>query len=170
MNLKSKSCCVFGHRRIEGKAELKLKLTEIIEKLITCENVDTFYLGSKSDFDTLCRELLCEFKEKYSHIKRIYIRAEYPHISDSYKEYLLKSCDKTYFPLKIRNAGRAVYVKRNFEMIDKSDFCIVYYEEEYLPPPKKISKRDLSVTHTKSGTKIAYDYAVKKKRTIINLA
>ena len=45
-----------------------------------------------------------------------------------------------------------------FEMIDKSNYCVFYYNANYTP----LKKRN-------SGTKIAYDYAVKKKKIIINL-
>ena len=68
----------------------------------------------------------------------------------------------------MENAGRASYVERNQEMINKSDFCIVYYDENYAPPKRKNSRRDLTDYQPKSGTKIAYDYAVKKKKIIIN--
>ena len=143
---------------------------EIFENLIVFENVDTFYVGSKSEFDELCREVLAVKKEKYPHVKRIYVRAEYPDISDDYQKYLLKSCDATYFPEKARNSGKAVYVERNLEMIDKSDICVVYFKDDYLPPRRRNSRRDLFDYQPKSGTAIAYNYAVQKKRMIINLA
>ena len=61
------------------------------------------------------------------------------------------------------------YVERNQEMIDNSDFCIVYYRTEYKPPIKRNSIRHLADYQPKSGTKIAYDYAKKKRKTIISL-
>ena len=67
------------------------------------------------------------------------------------------------------DAGRAAYVERNYEMIDKSDYCVVYYDENYLPSERKKSKKDLFSYQPKSGTKIAYEYAVKKKKKIINV-
>ena len=76
------TCCFFGHRTINETEELKSKLNEIIEKLIVDEKVDTFLFGSKSRFNSLCLELVTELKEKYPHIKRIYVRAEYPYISE----------------------------------------------------------------------------------------
>ena len=170
METEKKTCCVFGHRKIAGEEELKVKLTEIIENLIINENVDTFYVGSRSDFDSLCREVLSEQKEKHSHIKRIYVRAEYADINEDYENYLLESCEATYFPEKARNAGKAVYAERNYEMINKSDICIVYFKDGYLPPRRKNGRRDLTDYQPKSGTGIAYKYAVQKKRTIINLA
>ena len=155
--MKTNTCCFFGHRTINETEELKLQLSEIIEKLIVEENVDTFLFGSKSRFNSLCLELVTEIKEKYPHIKRVYVRAEYPHISKQYKNYLLKNYEDTYYPEKLLNSGKASYVERNYEMIDNSQFCIVYYNEKCAP------------TARKSGTKIALDYAVKKCKKIINV-
>ena len=117
MNKELYTCCFFGHRTINETEELKSKLIEIIEKLIVDEKVDTFLFGSKSRFNSLCLELVTEIKEKYPHIKRIYVRAEYPYISEHYKNYLLESYEDTYYPEKILNSGRATYVERNYEMI-----------------------------------------------------
>ena len=155
--MKEKTCCFFGHRKINETEELKLKLIEIIEKLIVDEKVDTFLFGSKSRFNSLCLELVTEMKEKFPHIKRIYVRAEYPDINEHYKSYLLESYEDTYYPEKILNSGRAAYVERNYEMIDKSHFCIVYYDEPNAP------------TTRKSGTKTALDYAIKKEKQITSL-
>lgn len=152
-----RTCCFIGHRTINETEELKAKLRYIIEKLIVNENVDTFLFGSKSRFNSLCLETVTQIKEKYLHIKRIYVRAEYQNIDDSYKAYLLKYYEDTYYPEKIIGAGKASYVKRNYEMIDKSYFCIFYYDEQNAP------------TTRKSGTKIALDYAVKKKKITIDM-
>ena len=69
----------------------------------------------------------------------------------------------------MEKAGKASYVERNQEMINQSDYCIVYYDDNYLPPRRKNSRRDLTDYQPKSGTAIAYDYAVKKKKKIINV-
>ena len=151
----NKSCCFFGHRKINESRELREKIKNAVEGLIVEEKVDTFLFGSKSQFDKLCLEIVTELKEKYPCIKRIYLRAEFPYIDDSYLAYLLKSYDETYYPEKLLGAGRAVYVERNCQMIDNSKFCIVYYDESYNPKTRK------------SGTKIALDYATKKGRSII---
>ena len=152
--MKDKTCCFFGHRKINETEELKSKLIEIIEKLIVDENVNTFLFGSKSRFNSLCLEVVTDIKEKYPHIKRIYVRAEYPYISEYYKNYLLESYEDTYYPEHIIGSGRAAYVERNYEMVNKSQFCIVYYDELNAP------------TTRKSGTKIALDYAIKQGRQI----
>ena len=92
------TCCFIGHRTINETEDLKSKLNEIIEKLIVDENVDTFLFGSKSRFNSLCLELVTELKEKYPHIKRVYVRAEYLYISERCKNYLLKNYEDTYYP------------------------------------------------------------------------
>lgn len=137
--------------------------------MITRKNTDTFLFGSKSNFDSICLEIVSELKEKYPHIKRIYVRAEFPNIDDDYKKYLLQYYEDTYYPEKILNAGRAVYIKRNFEMIDKSEFCIIYYDVGYSPSKRKTAGSNLDTCRLKSGTKAAYDYAVKKKKEVINM-
>ncbi len=154
MENKTKSCSFIGHRKIEDKESIKIKLAEIVERLIS-ENVDTFIVGSRSDFNALSREVLDKKKVKYPHIKRIYVRAEYPDINEDYENYLLERCEETYFPEKIRNAGKSIYIERNCIMIDNADICAIYLNKDY--PPK-------------SGTGMAYEYALDKKREIINLA
>ncbi len=155
--MERKTCCFFGHRTIKETEELKLKLIKIIENLIVNENIDTFLFGSKSRFNSLCLELVTEIKEKYPHIRRIYVRAEYPFISEQYKNYLLENYEDTYYPKKILNSGRASYVERNYEMIDNSLFCIAYYDEKSAP------------TTRKSGAKIALTYAIKQQKKIIQV-
>lgn len=151
-------CSFFGHRKIDITNGLKEKLYTALKRLIIENNVDTFLFGSKSEFDDLCYQIVSNLKTEFPHIKRIYIRSAFPHIDNSYLAYLLKHYEETYFPDHILKAGRASYVKRNYEMIDKSYFCIVYFDESYVPHSNK-----------KSGTKIAYEYAVKKKKEIINV-
>lgn len=117
------------------------------------EKINTFLFGSKSQFNDFCLEIVTKLKQKYPHIKRIYVRAEYPYISEHYKNYLLQSYEETYYPEKIIGSGKAVYIMRNYEMINNSRFCLVYYDERNAPKGAK------------SGTKIALDYAIKKRKT-----
>ena len=149
------TCCFLGHRKINETEKLKSKLIKEIEKLIVENLVDTFLFGSKSRFNSLCQEIVTDIKEKYPHIKRVYVRAEYPNISEQYRNYLLKSYEETYYPETILNSGKAAYVERNCEMIDKSEYCIVYYDEQS------------ATTTRKSGTKIALEYAKKKGKKLL---
>ena len=150
MKNKECTCCFFGHRKIDFTDELINRLKDIIEDLIIDKKIDTFLFGSKSAFDELCLKIVTELKNKYSYIKRIYVRAEFPYIDEKYESYLMTKYDETYYPERLLNAGRAVYVERNYEMVDNSNYCVCYYDEAYKP------------SNRNSGTKIAYDYAVKK--------
>ena len=164
-----KACCFFGHRKIDKTPELIDRLTKEIEVLITEKDVGIFYFGSKSQFDDLWHKVVTELKEKYPHIKRVYVRSAYQHIPVWYEDSLLQHYEDTYFPEHIEKAGRASYVERNQEMINKSDFCVVYYDENYLPPRRKNSRRDLTDYQPKSGTKVALDYAIKNGICINNV-
>ena len=94
----------FGHRKILGADILRERLYKIIEELIVCNGVENFLFGSKSDFDSLCLSVVTDLKEKYPHIKRVYVREEYPYINDTYKKYLLKKYECTYFSKRAVNA------------------------------------------------------------------
>ena len=148
-------CCFFGHRKVELTTELKSKLYIVIENLILKENIDTFLFGSKSQFDSLCHTVVSELTTIHPHIKRVLVRSHFPDISDMYEAYLLEKYEETYFPEKISNAGKAAYVERNCEMINKSRFCIIYFDKNY--------------STQKSGTRLAYEYSLKKNKIIINL-
>ena len=149
-----RTCCFLGHREITETKELKEQIFYILKNLIQDKNVDTFLFGSKSSFNSLCHTLVTNLKEQYPHIKRIYVRAEFPVINNSYKQYLLERYEDTYYPENIKGAGKAVYIKRNYEMIQNSQYCIFYYDEGY------------TITGRKSGTKIAFDYARKHHKEI----
>ena len=151
------TCCFIGHRKIYEDEVLISDLYETVEKLIVEEKVDTFLFGSKSRFNTICLEVVTKIKEKYPHIKRVYVRAEYPYINEDYKKFILENYEDTYYPEKICGAGSAVYVERNYEMINNSHFCVIYYNKDIAPKSRK------------SGTKIAFEYATKLGRQIINV-
>ncbi len=161
--MRGKTCCFIGHRKIRQTHELEETLLKTVEALISEEGFDTFLFGSKSEFNSLCYEIVTGLKEKYPHIRRIYVRAEFPYIDSSYHAYLLERYEDTYFPPNMVAAGKAVYVERNCQMINKSQVCILYYSPNYTLPMQKTSRV------LNSGTKIAYDHGVKKKKRIINI-
>ncbi len=161
--------CFIGHRTIEKTEKLKFLLRETIVTLIN-KGVTTFLFGSMSAFNNLSWEVVTELKETYSFIKRIYVRAVYPSVDKLYEEYLLQYYEETYFPLKLEKAGKYSYIERNYEMIDNSTYCVFYYNENYVPPFKRETKSNsLCPIRRNSGTKIAYKYAQKKEKKIINL-
>ncbi len=150
--MNKQTCCFIGHRKIIKTETLVKNLYSLIENLITQKQVDTFLFGSKSQFNDLCLEIVSDLKAKYPFIKRVYVRAEYEEIDDIYLRYLRESYEDTYYPDTVKGAGRAVYLKRNFEMINRSEFCVFYYRDDYSPQGRK------------SGTKEALIYAFKMNK------
>lgn len=152
-----KTCCFIGHRKISVDNRFYCALTSEILNLIN-QGITTFYFGSKSDFNDICLKIVTKFKQDYPNLTRIFVRAEYEYIDKDYENYLLKRYDSTYFSQLAHNAGRLVYIKRNQELIDNSDVCIFYFDKNY------------KISHNRSsGTEIAYNYANRKKKRIINI-
>ena len=54
-------------------------------------------------------------------------------------------------------------------MINDSDYCIFYYDENYRPKMRTYSKQSVLNYQPNSGTAIAYNYAKQKHKKIINL-
>ena len=168
-----KTACFFGHRKIDITDELKTTLYKEIECLIVDDKIETFLFGSKSEFDNICYKVVSDLKNKYPYIQRVYVRAEFEYIdgegSRAYREGLMELYEHTYYPESVSGTGKAVYVKRNEYMVDNSSICVVYYDENYMPPRRKQSRRDLTDYQPKSGTGVAYKYAEQKKRKIVNI-
>lgn len=158
-----------GHRKLHFDNSFRKQLKELLLSLIDDKNADTFLFGSRSDFNNLCLEIVTEIQKERSNIKRVYVRAEYPYINKDYEDYLLESYDATYIPENVVEAGKAAYVERNFHMIDKADLCVFYYDENYKPPLKPATRGRITREQPKSGTKVAYEYAIRQQKEIINL-
>ncbi len=145
-----------GHRKIKQAETLRVRLADVVTELIE-KGADTFLFGSRGDFNSLCYEIVSQLKEKFPHIRRIYVRAEYDY-NEKYTKYFLTSYEETFFPDKVRGAGRLSYVIRNQIIVDMCDVLVTYCDMEYKPS-----------TGTKSGTIQATLYAQQKKKQIINL-
>lgn len=159
-----------GHRKIQNCERLTEQIKRTVLNLIDEKQVDTFLFGSRSDFNSLCLEVVTELQKERPQIRRVYVRAEYPYISKDYEDYLLGSYDATYIPENVVDAGKAAYVERNYHMIDKADLCIFYYDENYKPPLKPATRGRITRDQPKSGTKVAYEYAIRQQKEIINLS
>ncbi len=173
-----KKCCFIGHRTIEQSDELLNMLHTTIRRLIIEEGVQYFLFGSRSAFDDLCHGIVTELQKEYPHLVRVaYTRRSEYAVKAEEKEQMerswssllkrdvkLKDYDAEVQSERVYSAGKASYVERNREMIDASDFCIFYYDENYAPPQRKRANRDLSTYQPKSGTRLAYEYAVQKSK------
>ena len=153
-----KSCSIIGHRDVESTDALKISILTTVRHLIINDGVTTFMFGSRSSFKNLCYDVITELKKEFNYIQRVYVRAEYPNISEHYYNYLKKYYEESYFYDETSCGGRFNYIKRNEKMIDNSDICLFYYNAEYKPTSK-----------TRSGTDLAYKYAQRKGKLIINM-
>ena len=81
------------------------------------------------------------------------------------REVHIRDYDAEYEHPTKYTSGRASYVERNGAMINDSDFCVFYFDDTYKPPRRKYGKS----YQPKSGTAIAFAYAVQKKKQIYNL-
>lgn len=149
-----KTCCFIGHRDTADTAELRGRLRAVVTSLIE-SGADTFLFGSRSAFNDICLKTVTELKTSYPHIRRVYVRAEYEYIDGDYENCLLRRYDATYFSERARGAGRAAYVMRNREIIDASDACVFYCDE--------------NLREASGGTRAAYEYAVKRGKRVVNM-
>ncbi len=181
--MNTKSCSFFGHRKIEITTQLKNNLKDIVENLIVSHNVYNFLFGSKSNFNQLCHLVVSELKIKYPYIQRIaytcksetcILEKDKSKWENVFKNstigipYLLYA-ESEYEHKTKYTSGVASYIERNQSMILNSEYCIFYYDENYNPPKRKLSKSSLSDYQPNSGTAIAFNFATQKKKIIINL-
>lgn len=150
-------CCVIGHRKIDITDKLKSETANAISQLIN-EGVQVFLFGSRSEFTNFCYNIVTDLQKTYPYIIRVFVRAEYPIIEEEYEKYLKTFYEETYYYDRDYKSGKLSYIKRNEHLVDTSDCCLFYYNDNYTP-----------TTKTKSGTRLAYDYAIKKGKRIINI-
>lgn len=162
------TCCFIGHRKVNDVASVTERIKPVVMELLV-QGISRFLFGSRSEFDDICLSVITELKKDYPEIVRVYVRTQYPEISDMYKKYLLEGYDETVFPKGVENAGRASYIERNEYMIENCSVCVFYYDDAYKPVIKKAANSHLPDIQPKSGTKTAFEYAVKKKKKIINV-
>ena len=161
-----------------------MQVRDKIEDLIVNHYVSTFLFGSKSEFDTLCHSIVADLKCKYPFIKRVaytccgegcVLESEKKHREEIFyqlhnQKINLLSVDEEYEHKSKYTSGKASYVERNRAMINDSDYCLFYFDKTYQPSKRKHSKREISYYQPKSGTYLAYLYAIQKKKKIINFA
>lgn len=175
--------CFIGHRTVANAEQLKTRVIETIERLIA-DGADTFLFGSRSDFDSLCWEVVTELQKQHPNIKRVSYNAPHETAITSKEERQqleqisskvvgsevhLKDYESAVDSQKSMSATQKAYIMRNQDMIDDSDVCLFYYNKDYLPPRRKQSKRHVLDYQPRSGTAIAFTYAKRKKKKTINL-
>ena len=176
-----KKCLFIGHKKINITNTLINRLTILIEELIVIHNVTIFLFGSKSEFNDLCHSIVTNLKDKYPYIVRInytcksevcVLEKDRQRLEEIYskalnKEIKLLGFEEEYEYRNKYKSGKADYIERNYSMIDDSDYCVFYYDENYTRE-SKYSKNNMIIRTPQSGTKLAYNYAIRKNKKIIN--
>ena len=166
-----KACSFFGYRDTPQTEELKEKVSEMVERLIVEEGVDTFLFGSRSKFDELCHMVVTELKDKYPYIQRIaYLckheagcwagagAEEQRRIKElTGRDVYVREFEDIKKSDRVNSARRATYVERNQWMIDASAVVVINFNKQYL------------LNKIISGTKYAYQYALKINKIIFSL-
>ena len=134
-----------GHSNYFSKQDDENWLLHIINELANGEEV-TFYLGGYGGFDKLALE--CSYKYRQSHPKSKLIHVT-PYLNRKTDE---KKYDETIYPGIESVPLRWAIVKRNQWMVDRADIVIAY------------------VDHKWGGAYKTYEYAIKRRKKIYNLA
>ncbi len=118
-----------GHREIYV-TEIYEKVQEIVKDLVENKGVDTFYSGNMGEFDKLCEKAVRALKEEYD-IKLYWVAAYFMEKMNKEKEEL----ERLYDGIIVPDLGQVHYkqaiLKRNFWMVDKSDYVISYVYREF---------------------------------------
>lgn len=171
----SNGCCFFGHRNVKWSQDLEDFIYFSCKKLFLERNVKKFFFGDHSDFIKICYNAVIKLQNEFPIIKMIVVPVpcmavllkENPDDCVFAKRERWMIYDHCIRVPNLEKAGRASYVVRDRYMIDISQYCIVYYDENYKP---KINNKRLGLSYqNKSGTKVALDYAVQKKKQIISI-
>ena len=161
-----KSCCFIGHRNVKLSIEELNYLKTTINELIN-SGVVRFLFGSKSKFNDVCFDIVENLQDLYKQIELVGYCCNSEHfclkneksIEDAASKIIGKTIKiKFYNEVVDKNClGKGAYVLRNQKMIDDSDVCVFYCDLNYNP------------TNFKSGTRLAFDYAIKKNKKIFNI-
>lgn len=172
---KKNSCCIIGHRTIEDDVEkLFEKIGSYVKYLVENKNVTIFKFGFYGAFNDMCYNLIAGLKIYNPQIKLVlyslnneiaytFEEAELyqKHYNRKNKDFTFKCFDEILYLNDIDETKfKHACVLRNKKLIDESDYCMIYFRNDYSLPTKNDMPRN-------SGTKIAYDYAVKQKKKIL---
>lgn len=112
--------CFFGHSEVIHN--IRPKLTEIIENLITEEKVTEFYVGNQGQFDSMVYSVLKDLKATYPQITYSIVLAYMPD-----EKTAGRYGDDTLYPDGLETVPKRFAIsKRNEWMVRHSDYMICY--------------------------------------------
>lgn len=134
-----------GHGDIYYDSDIKQSLQKEIETAIKHDETE-FLLGGYGNFDLLAATVLKNLKSKYPQIKSTLVT---PYIDKKYDTNLY---DESIYPPLENVPKKFAIIKRNEWTVDKSNLVIAY------------------VKYNWGGASRTLNYAVKKRKNIVNLA
>lgn len=149
---KTLRCCFSGHNEIYDN-EVKIKIKNIADRLITEHNVSEFWVGNYGSFDNCAGQAIRELKKIYSHIE---LDIVIPYLTKSitdYRSLYYENFDNILIAdIPINTPKKFCIIKANEYMVDNSDFMICYVEQMW------------------GGAIKTFNYAKRKKIQVINIA
>ena len=142
-----------GHSKIYEKEKLYEYLENIIKENIVCGDKTVFYCGGYGDFDDLSLKACKAIESQGNNFEIVFVT---PYITESYQkkmDFLLKAglYNSTVYPPLENVPYRFSISKRNEWMVCEADLIIAY------------------INHSYGGAYKTFEYALKKKKKIINL-
>lgn len=117
-----KSCFFIGHR--EADERLIPKLTTVVERLITEEQVLYFYVGGYGGFDHIAASAVKQIKRRHPEIT---LKLVLPYHPAERPIEAPAGYDGTYYPDGLENVPRQfAIVRANKIMVDTSDWLVTY--------------------------------------------
>ena len=160
--------CFIGHRRVAVTEGLRAALRALLLELIR-EGATEFLFGDHSQFNDLCYDAVTALRKEFPRLRRVKLRTDNPELSENTKRFFFDGYEDNICPGDVAASGRAAYVERNQAMIRESDVCVFYYDPAYSPPRRRASKHSVTDYQPNSGTALAYAYAVKSGKHVVNL-
>lgn len=117
-----KSCFFIGHR--EADERLIPKLTTVVERLITEEQVLYFYVGGYGGFDHIAASAVKQIKRRHPEIT---LKLVLPYHPAERPIEAPAGYDGTYYPDGLENVPRRfAIVRANKIMVDTSDWLVTF--------------------------------------------
>lgn len=148
-----KVCSCFGHLDVDITDSLRERAKQEVEKAVA-DGVRIFMFGGRSDFDDLCYDLVTEVRQQQPElgIKRVFCFALDKQLRKPPRWFQRKEYEALECPLKDFDWWYTSIYYRNCAMIDQSDLLLFWVEQR-----------------ENSGAYKTYEYAVRKKKAIVNL-
>lgn len=147
-----KYCSFFGHKFMEGIANLEQRTKEAIRKVILEENITSFLVGRNGQFDRICADCVKDLKEEFPFIKIYLVYAYLKKETDEYERKSIKETfDGTIYPPLENVPPKFAILKRNEWIVRESDFIVFYVDYKW------------------GGSGKMLDYAKRKGKSYLNL-